>query len=215
MFGDTPKHPCRGCPDYGDYSVEPCKSCPLPEQYILAINNGSFQEMAFLRNSTPDNWGAKKAKEKREMADEKIIPYKKFCVQCEETKRADQCFDRNRKSKDGYRTICSKCISDNRAAKKAEKVAADALSVKPDEQVEIIETPEESPDTYSLEIVEAEKPESRTITINFEDYPEIYDELIEVAREEIRDLENLALWFFSKLYSRGLRIVARDVLKDE
>jgi len=129
LLDDGPKkHPCLSsgpgggqCPHYGNgYSAEPCRSCPLPGQYADDVASGSFKIMSFLRQSKPDHWGIKKAKEKSEMAE----LYYKTCIQCGDKKRADTYFESAGNSEDGYRKTCSKCVRDNRMKKEEDEEVA-------------------------------------------------------------------------------------------
>lgn len=56
------------------------------------------------------------------------------------------------------------------------------------------------------EIKETFKPGQMTLWLDFVEHPEIYDDLSALAREELRSIENQALWIFKQIHARGLDV---------
>ena len=126
--------------------------------------------MDFLRESRPDHWGIKKDEEKRKM-EEKAIIYK-TCEQCGEKKRVDQCFDERPTSIDGYEKKCIKCKLDN---KKGSKNMA-----KTDNEEMVVETA---------------KVHLRIMELDFKGREELYQNICQAAKEELRTPENQLMWW--------------------
>lgn len=50
---------------------------------------------------------------------------------------------------------------------------------------------------------------SKTITISFEDHPDIFDDLIKLSKEQLRKPENQVLWILIKIHETGMTIPDR------
>jgi len=194
-MNELPKNPCRGC-DYekNKRNTGPCENCLLPGQHDDALKKILLPSYDLLKNSVTKKSGKTKDTEgynilrepinqkpepKKEIKDMDTIPLETYCKQ-----EGVSVEDVQSKSKDPK-------ISE--ARKNIAKAMANAEGL--DYKVIAVRLKMAHSTVWNYLNTKPEKTLAKnSLTLDFSSCPEVYDNIITRADEELRDPEKQAVW---------------------